>query len=157
MNHTTFRALALPALLTLAFSASPARAAAAGSSAPAPEAQPPAAAAAHNRFDRVEQRIRKLHQELQITVAEAGPWHAFAQTIRANAERMERAFDERSRKLPTMNAEQAMQSYTELAQLHARNMDKLSDSFRKLYAVLSPAQKHQADVLFRNARPRRKR
>ncbi len=156
MNHTTFRAIALPALLTLAFCASPARAEGAASSAPAPKAQP-AAAAARNRFDRVEQRIRKLHQELHITAAEAGPWHAFAQTIRANAERMEQAFGERARKLPTMNAEQAMQSYTGLARLHARNMDKLSDAFGKLYTVLSPAQKHQADVLFRNARPRRKR
>lgn len=155
MNHPIFRAIALPALLTLAFAASPARAEGAASSAPAAKAQPPAAA--RNRFDRVEQRIRKLHQELHITAAEAGPWHAFAQTIRDNAERMERAFSERAHKLPTMNAEQAMQSYTELAQLHARNMDQLSDSFGKLYSVLSPSQKHEADVLFRNAHPRRRR
>ncbi len=151
MKQAPFRSLAAPALLALACCLTSLDAQ--GASAPARPAQPPADQGARPRADSVEQRIATLHKELQITAAESKVWHAFAQTIRGNAERMERAFRARARQLPTMNAEDAMESYARLAQLHAHNMLELSAAFGRLYAVLTPAQKHIADRLFRNPHP----
>ena len=154
MKQAPFRAFAM---LALACCLASLNAHAAGASAPARPAQPSPAQAARQRTDTVEQRIATLHKELQITAAESTVWHSFAQTIRDNAGRMERAFHARARKLPTMNAEDAMESYAKLAQLHANNMRALSAAFGRLYAVLTPTQKRIADRLFRNPHPRHRR
>jgi hypothetical protein len=150
MNHERIRALALSALLTLAGFAPLAHA-----QASAPAASSPRAATTPRRFDLVDQRIASLHEQLKITPAEARPWNAFARTIRDNAESMERAFQHRAQQLPTMNAEQALDSYADIAQLHARNMRALSLSFAKLYRALTPQQKQIADQLFRKPPHRR--
>ncbi len=149
MNHERIRALALSALLTLAGSAPLAHAQASAPAASSPRAAVP------RRFDLVDQRIASLHEQLKITPAEALPWNAFARTIRDNAESMEQAFQRRAQQLPTMNAERALDSYADIAQLHARNMRRLSESFAKLYGALTPQQQHIADQLFRKP-PRRR-
>ncbi|MEF9672116.1 hypothetical protein QNM99_05835 [Pseudomonas sp. PCH446] len=51
-----------------------------------------------------------------------------------------------------MNADEAMQSYARLAQMHADNLHKLATSFSALYGTLSADQKKTADKLFRSER-----
>ena len=67
-----------------------------------------------------------------------------------NAAKADQAFHDRAHKLPSENADEAMKSYAELAQLHADNMQKLAASFSALYATLSDDQKKIADPLFQN-------
>jgi len=163
MNHTLHKAFA-PVLLTLGlFSAgaiaqtsapAPAAAPAAEQSAPskaAPShAEAKAARHAKKHQNRVEERITRLHSQLKITSEQAKQWEAFAQAMRDNAQRLDQAIQERAKKFATMKADDVMKSYAALAQVHAENLQKLSDAFSGLYGVLSDTQKQTADVLFRN-------
>jgi Spy/CpxP family protein refolding chaperone len=153
MKNNRFLAILVSALLALAFSATSATAQTASPAAPAASA----AKAPGKRVNPVEQRIATLHAQLKITAEQSGPWDAFAQTIRDNAKAMEGAFHARAKELPTMTAEESMESYARIAQLHADNMHRLAESFAKLYAVLSPSQKQIADGLFRGPHARRRR
>ena len=105
---------------------------------------------AQKHADFVEKRIDDLHAQLKITSQQQPQWDAFAQTMRDNATKTDQAFHDRAHKLPSENADDAMKSYAELAQLHADNMQKLAASFSALYATLSDEQKKIADPLFRN-------
>jgi periplasmic protein CpxP/Spy len=109
---------------------------------------------AQKRADVVEQRIAELHSQLMITDQQSKQWDAFAQTMRDNAKKTGHSFHDRSQKLATMNADEAMKSYAALAQQHADNMQKLSSAMSDLYAVLSPEQKETADTLYRNQTPK---
>lgn len=117
----------------------------------------PAATKTHaqRRADAVEQRINDMHTQLKITDAQSTQWDAYAQTMRDNATKAGSAFRNRAQKMSSMNADDVMKSYAELAQMHADDMQKLSSSWSALYAVLSPDQKQAADDLFHNraARP----
>jgi protein CpxP len=97
----------------------------------------------------VQQYIDQLHATLQITPAQQPQWDRFAQAMTANAESMRQAFAQRGAALGTMNAAQNMQSYAELAALHARNMQTLANAFQALYATMTPAQQQNADAVFR--------
>jgi periplasmic protein CpxP/Spy len=108
---------------------------------------------------RLEQHNKQLHDQLGITAEQQPQWDQFTQVMRGNANDMRRAFTARGDKLPTMNASENMQSYADLAQVHAANMQKAAASFQTLYAVLTPEQKAAADRLFRSQmeRPMAKR
>jgi hypothetical protein len=99
---------------------------------------------------KLEQHNKQLHEQLGITAAEQPQWDKFTEVTRSNALDMRRAVMDRSAKLDTMNAADSMQSYADLAKLHAANMDKAASSFQALYASFSPQQKAAADKLFRN-------
>jgi hypothetical protein len=49
-----------------------------------------------------------------------------------------------------MNAVENMQSYAQIEQTRAQDMQKLVPAFQTLYTALSDEQKKQADQLFRN-------
>jgi protein CpxP len=98
--------------------------------------------------EKVNEHIDQLHAELQITPSESSAWKLFAQVMRDNAGQMEQAFTARSTKLETMSAMQNMQSYAQLAQLHATNMQKLASTFQSLYNTFPPSQKQVADEVF---------
>ena len=66
-----------------------------------------------------------------------------------NAARMNRAATLRGEKLGSMDARESMQSYAELAEMHASNMEKLASSFAALYASFPDQQKQVADSVFR--------
>ena len=161
------RKAAVPALLLLTMATSAAWAQTTAPSSPAapmsatsmPASSSSAAAAkraawranrAQRRSDMVEQRLTTMHDQLQITDAQSSQWNAYAQTVRDNADKTQQAFKDRSGKLSTMHADEAMQSYADLAQMHADNMKKLASATSDLYAALSPEQKANADTLFRN-------
>lgn len=105
---------------------------------------------AERRADRVEQQIQDLHSQLQITDAQSKPWNAYAQVMRDNARKASDAFHQRAQKLSTMNADEVMKSYAQLAQMHADNMQRLASAWSDVYAVLSPEQRQTADALFQN-------
>ncbi len=108
-----------------------------------------AQAAAPSGPETVQQYIDQLHATLQITPAQQPQWDRFAQAMTANADSMRQAFAQRGAALGTMNAAQNMQSYAELATLHARNMQTLANAFQTLYAAMTPAQQQNADAVFR--------
>ena len=154
----SIRIAVAPALLALAcFTTSAwAQTTAASDAAAAPSSAASAPVShAQKHADFVEKRINDLHAQMQITSQQAPQWDAFAQTMRDNAAKTDQAFHERAHKLPSENADDAMKSYAELAQLHADNMQKLAASFSALYATLSDEQKTIADPLFRNDHAKR--
>ena len=107
-------AIALPALVL------PAGAFAQAASTPAPSsdsAEAPTAAPSLSKTasEKVEQHIKQLHDELQITASEAPIWRQFAQVMHDNAAQMEQALAQRGSNLASMNATQTMQSYAQLA------------------------------------------
>ena len=105
--------------------------------------------------DRVEQRITDLHARLQITPDEQALWDKFAQVMRDNAQQMRQSAGERASRLKEMNASDNMQSYAQLAMLHAQDLQNLSAAFQPLYASLSQDQQRAADTMFRDVAMRR--
>jgi paraquat-inducible protein B len=151
MNNV-IRNVALPALLSCAVFASaswaqqtPAPATASSAAAPAMKES-----RAKRHADAVERRIEELHTKLQITDAQSKPWDAFAQTMRDNADKADQAFRARAQKVATMNADEVMKSYADIAQLHADNMKKMASAMSDLYATMSADQKQLADDMYRN-------
>ncbi len=120
--------------------------------APAPAASAkPAAPSPQTRavLSQVEKRITDLHEKLHITAAEQPLWQAFSDVMRQNAREMDQAAQQRHQGLRAMTAVADMQSYADLAQMHAAQMQKLVPSFAKLYDAMPPTQKKQADDVFR--------
>lgn len=115
-----------------------------------------AASHAKRHADFVEKRITELHAKLKITDKQSPQWEAYAKTMRENADGTDKAFQDRAQKLSSLNADDAMQSYAKLAQMHADNMQKLATSFSTLYGTFSADQKKAADKLFRNEREERR-
>jgi len=118
---------------------------------PAAEASPMAGhpVAGKNAEERVEGRIKELHAQLRITPAEEPQWNEFAQVMRENARDMDQAFLQRAQQFPTMDAVQNMQSYEQIAEEHAKRVQKLVPAFQKLYDAMPDQQKRLADQVFR--------
>jgi len=150
--RTSLPSLALVALLALpgaAFAQGTPQAATPPAS--APQATAPAGRTTPRRLapQAVERHIDRLHAQLRITSAEQQQWDQFAQVMRDNAANMRQAVEQRGTQLASMNAAQDMQSYAQLAQQHAQDMQKLSAAFQTLYDSMSPEQKQNADMVFR--------
>ncbi|MGH7042517.1 MAG: Spy/CpxP family protein refolding chaperone [Acetobacteraceae bacterium] len=111
---------------------------------------PTTAAKQPTMTERVNRRIDRLHSELQITPAQASQWRGFTAVMRENARDMDQAIRQRISRLPTMNAEQNMQSYSHIAAIHAQGMRKLLPAFEHLYHTMSAGQKQTVDEVFRN-------
>ena len=123
----------------------------------APAAQTPAAgapeAAAPQSTDksaeeRVGKRIAELRAQLHITPAEQPQWDQFAQTMRDNARQMDQTFMQRAQQYQTMTALQNMQSYEQIAEMHAQQLQKLVPAFEGLYNAMPEQQKKIADEVF---------
>jgi hypothetical protein len=120
--------------------------------APVPAAPAPAAGNAgvgDSIQTRVENRIKELHAQLRITPAEQAQWDQFAQVMRDNARDMDQTLAERAQRFPSMNAEQNLQSYEQLAEAHAQRLHKLNQAFQSLYDAMPDQQKQVADQVFR--------
>jgi protein CpxP len=98
----------------------------------------------------VEKRISDLHRQLHITSGESSEWGQFAQVMRDNAKEIDQAYADRAHKLDSMSAVGNMQSYAQIEQLRAQQVQKLVPAFQALYASLSDQQKQAADAVFRN-------
>lgn len=97
----------------------------------------------------VEQRIADLHAKLHITQAQSQPWDQFAQLMRQNATDLDQAYQQRAQRLNAMSAPENLQSYAQLEQTRAQDVQKLVPAFQNLYDSLSAQQKKEADQLFR--------
>jgi len=107
---------------------------------------PPAAGRATNR---VEQQITYLHKALKITPAQTPQWDAFTAVMRENAAHMDALYEARAKQFATMNAIAGLNSYKQIVQQHADDLQHLVPSFQALYDVMSPQQRMAADRLFR--------
>ncbi len=98
---------------------------------------------------RVDQHINQLHSELRITPAQQAQWDQFAQVMRDNARDMDRLLEQRGARLASMTAAENMQSYAQVADQHAHDMQQLASAFQALYGSMSEHQKQNADMVFR--------
>jgi protein CpxP len=114
------------------------------------EAAAPVQGAERAMLQRVDRRIAELHARLHITAAEEPQWRQFADAMRDNVRQMAQALAEREEKFRSMNAVENMQSYSAIAEQHAKNMERLVPAFQNLYNSLTDQQKHTADQLWRN-------
>jgi hypothetical protein len=104
---------------------------------------------AQGAMAQVEKRIAALHSQLHITAAQQAQWDQFAQVMRDNASAFGQAMEDRAGKAKSMSAVDSLQSYAELAAMHAQNVQKLATAFQTLYGTLSDEQMKAADVAFR--------
>jgi len=98
----------------------------------------------------VERRIADLHSRLHITPPQSQQWDQFAGVMRDNAKAMDAIYQQRAEKLTSMNAVDNMQSFAQIEQERAQDMQKLVPAFQTLYGSLSDQQKKTADQMFRN-------
>ncbi len=98
----------------------------------------------------VERRIADLHSRLHITPQQSQQWDQFAQVMRDNGKAMDQIYQQRAEKLGSMSAVDNMQSYAQIEQQRAQDVQKLVPAFQLLYASLSDQQKKTADEMFRN-------
>jgi len=97
----------------------------------------------------VENRLNDLHSRLKISAAQGQQWDQFAQVMRDNAKAMDQLYKDRADKLISMSAVDNMQSFAQIEQERAQDMQKLVPAFQTLYASLSDEQKQSADKMFR--------
>jgi len=143
--------LSLPAAALAQSSQSPA----ARTGAPPPPAAAASPTAGHpvagkNAQERVEQRIKELHSQLQITPAEQPQWNQFAEVMRDNARDMDQAFMQRAQQFSKMSAVENMRSYEQIAEEHTQRLQKLIPAFENLYNAMPDQQKQLADQVFRS-------
>jgi hypothetical protein len=147
MQHKTLPAAFLFASLTMLPVAALAQTMAPSANTPAATASAPALPKAEEA--KLDEHIKSLHDELKITAAEEPAWRQFAAVMRSNAYDMNQAFQSRAG-VASMTAPANMQSYAELAQVHADGMQKLSAAFETLYDTFPAAQKATADAVFQH-------
>jgi protein CpxP len=105
--------------------------------------------------DAIGKRITQLHAALQITADEEAQWRQFADVMRDNAHKMDQTYKDRAAKFANLSALENMQSYAQIAQEHAEDVQRLGAAFQPLYAAMPDAQKKIADEVFRNAAAKR--
>jgi hypothetical protein len=117
--------------------------------APAPAAAEPERSAVSSN-DRDDQRIRKLHERLEITGAQEALWVQVAQVMRANDDKMDALSEARHAKALTMTAVEDLRSYGEVTEAHAAGIRAFVPAFETLYNSMSASQKLNADKVFRH-------
>jgi protein CpxP len=109
----------------------------------------PAAAPKASRADRVETRIKDLHDRLNITPEQEDQWKNLAQVMRDNSKTMQELTKARKEKAKTVNAVDDLKSYAEITEAHADGLKKFIPAFESLYSTMSDEQKKNADTIFR--------
>ena len=99
----------------------------------------------------VESHIAELKKKLMITSAQESTWATFAAVMRDNGEAIESAVQEREAS-KNLDAIHDLQSYANVAQVHADGAKKLAAAFQPVYDSLSPEQKKNADTMFERTR-----
>ena len=102
----------------------------------------------HSMADRVEDRIKRLHDELKITADQEPKWQAVADTMREDSKAMQATIEERRANRATMTAVDDLRSYQKVAETHVQGLQRLIPTFQALYDTMSPDQKKNADMVF---------
>ena len=106
------------------------------------------AAFAMQPFRRIEGQLAFFRAELRITDAQAPQWNAFADVVRAQAERLRTATQAAMAGGPgPLPAPQQMERRITLLTAHLEAMRAVSAAAGPLYAALSEEQKRMADEL----------
>jgi hypothetical protein len=106
------------------------------------------AAAAMQPFRRVEGRLAYFRAELRITDAQAPQWNAFADVVRAQAEKFRQAMQQAMGAAPAPGpAPQQMERRIALLATHLDAMRAVATATTPLYAALSEEQRRTADEL----------
>jgi periplasmic protein CpxP/Spy len=100
------------------------------------------------RNTELERHIKDLHAKLKITPAEESQWVSVAQTMRDNANDLDKAIEKRQAIVSNGTAIDDLNAYGEIVQAHADAIKKLSAVFASLYASMSDDQKKVADEVF---------
>lgn len=114
---------------------------------------PPASTATKARprrsmSERVEDRIKRLHDELKITSDQETQWNAVADAMREDAKAMQATIAERRANRANMTAVDDLRSYQKVAETHVQGLQRLIPAFQTLYDSMSPDQKKNADTVF---------
>ncbi|WP_419728763.1 Spy/CpxP family protein refolding chaperone [Lichenicola sp.] len=97
---------------------------------------------------RIESHITTLHASLRITPAQEPLWQNFAGVMRQTVVQMDAVYAKRQGGHGSMNAVQDLQSYGEVEDTNARNVQQLLPPFKALYDSFSAEQKKTADNAF---------
>jgi periplasmic protein CpxP/Spy len=103
----------------------------------------------------VQQQIERLHTQLKITPGQEQTWNQFAEIMRANAEHMDRLYQDRAEHFQNMSAVENLKNYQQIVQAQAEDTGKKVAAFESLYDSMSPEQKQTADRIFRYQEERR--
>ncbi len=98
--------------------------------------------------DFVEVRIKKLHGDLHITVAQEAQWSPVAQMMRDNAKAMADLQEQRTDEAKALGAVDQLKAYGAVIDAHAAGVHKFIPVFQSLYDGMSDAQKKTADSVF---------
>ena len=107
----------------------------------------PESAAAINRD---EQRIKDLHDRLQVTPAQEALWSKVADVMRSNDKTMDGLATSRHDTAATRSATEDLRSYGEITQAHAAGIRSFAATFGALYDSMTAEQKTNADEVFRS-------
>ena len=107
--------------------------------------------------NRVEDRIKELHTQLQITPEQENLWQNVTAVMRDNAQRIDALVKARADHAQTLTAVDDVRAYGDIAEAHAEGIKKFLPAFEALYASMSDAQKQHADALFRHRLDKRER
>jgi periplasmic protein CpxP/Spy len=108
------------------------------------------AAATKPAVDRDEEtQVKQLHDQLKITPEQESLWANVAQIMRSNDAKIDTLVKERHDKASTMTAVEDLRSYGAITEAHAVDIKTFIPAFERLYESMSPAQKANADNIFR--------
>ncbi len=104
-----------------------------------------------NRKDHAEERIKTLHDTLNVTREQETDWADVANAMRDSEAAIGNLI--RSRHGNTQgNAIDDLKSYQAISQAHTDGMSQFIDAFESFYDDLTPEQKQKADAFFKNPR-----
>lgn len=106
-----------------------------------------------SHVERVQDRIKSLHDQLKITAAQEPQWSKVAQVMTDNAQKMSDLEKARHAAAPTATAVDDLKAYQAIVDAHAAGLKDLIPAWTDLYNSLSDDQKKTADAMFRH-RPR---
>jgi hypothetical protein len=98
--------------------------------------------------DRVEERVKELHEKLKITPDQSAAWDNVAATMKQNEANVHALIQERHEKTGTQTAVEDLVSYQKIAAAHAEGLGKFVQAFQPLYDSMPEAQKKNADTVF---------
>lgn len=97
---------------------------------------------------RAEQHLARIKGQLKLGAEQEPLWLAFAEKSKAEAEKAFKAMRERASQDKPMTAPERMAQMQSSMKDRLASMESVNESFKRLYAALSPEQKAAADRQF---------
>ncbi|MBF0324515.1 MAG: Spy/CpxP family protein refolding chaperone [Alphaproteobacteria bacterium] len=94
-----------------------------------------------------ERKIKEIHDKLRITSAQEELWNNVAQTMRDNAKTFQAGRADMMSRGKTMTVVDSLKLRQGMLEQYSSGLKQLVPQVEALYAVLSPEQKKQADLI----------